>query len=107
MINALKRLLVRRTLPSGRPHSAVFRTATDVKASAHSEGAVFIHYGKGLVFSTNRVGAVLWNALAQGLDLDAVSESIGSEMNIPIGMVRDDAAAFLAQLETEGLIVRC
>lgn len=88
----------------GSSHLAL-RTAPHVTASLHSEGVVLIHLGRGTVFSANRVGALIWNAVADRWSLDRVVETISSEFHIPAQAAREDAAEFLAQLAAEGLLV--
>src|SRR5580658_7057396 len=67
----------------GKSGSPGFHIAADVTASRHSDGLVLIHQGKGVVFSANRVGALIWNGAVQRWSLDRVAESISSEFQIP------------------------
>jgi hypothetical protein len=83
----------------------MFRVAPEVKASQHADGVVLIHLGKGTVFSANRVGAMIWNGVAERRSLEKVAESISGVFHIPTQTVRHDAAVFLAQLQAEGLLV--
>jgi len=57
------------------------------------------------VFSANRVGAMIWNSIEENRSLDSVAEAISSEFRISVQTARKDAALFLAQLESEGLLV--
>lgn len=82
-----------------------FHIAADVTASRHSGGLVLIHQGKGVVFSANRVGAMIWNGAVERWSLDRVAESISSEFHISRETARQDAMDFLAQLASEGLVV--
>jgi hypothetical protein len=83
----------------------MLRIAPEVKASPNANGLVLIHLGKGTVFSANRVGAMIWNAVAERLSIEKVAETISAEFQIPAQTVRRDAAEFLAQLQAEGLLV--
>jgi coenzyme PQQ synthesis protein D (PqqD) len=83
----------------------MFRPAPNVKASSHAEGMVFIHHGTGTVFSANRVGAMIWKGATEGRSLEEVTASISTEFDIPSQIVRQDAVAFLAQLQAEGLLI--
>ena len=88
-----------------RPQGGLFRVAPEVKASQHPDGLVLIHLGRGTVFSANRVGALIWKGLEEHRSLEKVAESISGEFHISPQTVRQDAAAFLAQLEAEGILV--
>ena len=89
----------------GKSGSPGFHIAADVTASRHSDGLVLIHQGKGVVFSANRVGALIWNGAVQRWSLDRVAESISSEFHISRETAWQDAMDFLAQLASEGLLV--
>src|SRR5207302_2053372 len=47
-----------------------FHPAGDVQASVHADGVVLMHAGKGIVFSSNRVGAMIWKGAAQHWSVD-------------------------------------
>jgi hypothetical protein len=83
----------------------MLRAAPDVRASLHPDGMVLIHLGSGMVFSANRVGAMIWKGATERRSLEEVSASISGEFDIPQQTVQQDAARFLAQLEAEGLLV--
>lgn len=82
-----------------------FEIAPEVKASEHTEGVVFIHHGRGKVFSANRVGALIWKGAAERWSFDQVVETISGEFHIPTETAHRDATEFLAQLAAEGLLV--
>jgi hypothetical protein len=60
---------------------------------------------RGIVFSANRAGAIVWNAVSERWPLDRIAESISCEFHIPARDAQQDAAEFLAQLAAEGLLV--
>lgn len=82
-----------------------FRVAPNVKASSHADGVVLIHLGKGIVFSANRAGAMIWNGAVERQSLEQVSHSISHEFHISPQDARQDAAEFLEQLAAEGLLI--
>jgi Coenzyme PQQ synthesis protein D (PqqD) len=82
-----------------------FCIAPDVKASLHAEGVVLINLRKGTVFSANRVGAMIWNAAAERWSLERVAQSMSQAFHIPAEAAQEDAAEFLAQLASEGLLI--
>ena len=82
-----------------------FRISQHVKASLNSDGLVLINLRRGTVFSANRVGAMIWSAAAERCGFDRVAEEISREFHIPVETAREDAASFLAQLASEGLLI--
>ena len=78
----------------------------DVRASLQKDGVVFLHLRSGAVFRSNRIGAAIWKGLGSRQDLAAIASQIGGEYGIPADQAVRDAAAFLAQLEAQGFLVR-
>ena len=105
ILNLFKKKWPRGAGAGADPDGALFRVAPDVKASRHAGGVVLIHVGRGTVFSANRVGAMIWNGLAEHRSLERIADAISDEFRIPRQTVQQDAAAFLAQLQAEGLLV--
>jgi len=82
-----------------------FRVSPDVKASLHPEGVVLIHHGRGTVFSANLVGAMIWNGALERWSIQKLTESISNRFQISPQTAQQDTAAFLSQLEAEGLLI--
>jgi len=80
--------------------------AADVRASLHGEGLVLLHIPSGRIFQSNRAGAKIWQALANGLDLDSISETISREYDLPAELARRDAGKFVEQLQQQGFVSR-
>jgi len=59
-----------------------------------------------VVFSSNRVGASIWKGASERHSVEDVVSSISGEFRVPLQDARRDTAAFLTQLETEGLLIR-
>jgi len=85
-------------------HSIV--PAPEVRASLQEDGVVFLHLRSGIVFRSNRVGAVIWKKLGRSQDLASIASEIGREYGIPAEQAARDAAGFVAQLEAQGFFVR-
>jgi hypothetical protein len=83
-----------------------FEVSPDVKASVREDGIVLLHIARGLVFTSNRVGARIWQGLAASEGLAAITEAISREHGITRERATHDAAAFISTMETEGLLVR-
>ena len=90
---------------NANPSHSGFRVSPDVNASLHADGVVLIDSRRGTVFSANRVGAVIWRGATERMSFERVAESISREFHIPTETAREDAAAFLAQLAAEGLLI--
>src|SRR5882724_1018102 len=105
MIGFFKGAFSRNESERRQPGRLMFHAAPDVKASLHPDGVVLIHLGTGTVFSSNRVGAMIWKGATERRSLDEVAASISGEFDIPRQTVQRDTAKFLAQLEAEGLLV--
>jgi hypothetical protein len=82
-----------------------YHVAPDVRASLHPDGVVLIHLGKGTVFSANRVGARIWSGAAERWSMGKLTDFLSVEFHIPAEIAQRDAAAFLEQLQAEGLLV--
>lgn len=78
----------------------------DVIASAHPDGVVFLHIGKGAVFNSNRIGARIWRGLTDREPLGAVTAAIAREYGVQPEQVERDAAEFLTDLEARGFLTR-
>lgn len=102
-MSLLQRL--RRPKLSQEPRGRIAPVA-EVRVSAHGEGLVLLHIPSGRIFQSNRTGAKIWQALADGLDLDAISERISREYELPTELARRDASRFVEQLEKQGFVTR-
>ena len=78
----------------------------DVKASAHPDGVVFLHIRRGMVLSSNRVGARIWQAAGDGKSLNEIAGEISREFGVAEPLARSDAAEFLRELEGAGVLAR-
>jgi len=83
-----------------------FTVSPAVAASAHDDGIVILHTGKGRVFSSNKTGALIWRRLERGRLLDGIVEDISDEFQIAGPTARAHALQFLAALEQQALITR-
>jgi hypothetical protein len=92
--------------PRVRSTGAGFVVSRDVIASAHPDGVVFLHVGKGAVFNSNGIGARIWNGLTAREPLDAVTARIACEYGVEPERVERDAREFLTDLEAQGFLTR-
>ena len=83
-----------------------FSVSAEAASSAHDDGIVILHTGKGRVFSSNKTGTVIWRAIEQGRSLDGIVEEISSKFQIAATTARAHTLNFLASLEQQALIER-
>ena len=76
----------------------------DCKVSLSQDGAVFLHTTKGIVYTSNGIGARIWQGLQDRQSVDEISAQIGRDYSVPCERVRQDAAHFLAELESQGFL---
>src|SRR3954462_7360959 len=84
-----------------------FSISPEARASVQPDGVVFLHLGSGSVFRSNRIGARIWQGLLEREGMDAVAANISREYEVPREQAERDAAGFIAELETAGLLARC
>ena len=85
---------------------SIFTVNSEAAASIHDEGIVILHTGRGCLFSANRIGARIWCDVEQQKSLEAITEEISSEYQIPLTTAREHLDHFLAQLQKQKLILR-
>ena len=83
-----------------------FTVSPEATASAHDDGIVILHTGKGRVFSSNKTGALIWRGIEQRRSVDGIVEEIHREFQIAGPTARVHTLDFLAALERQALIHR-
>jgi len=83
-----------------------FSVGPEATTSAHDDGIVFLHTGKGRVFSSNKIGALIWRGLEQRRSVDGIVEEISGEFEIAGTTARVHTLNFLAALEQHALVQR-
>lgn len=78
--------------------------SSDVIASDHPDGVVFLHIGRGAVFTSNRMGARIWRGLADRQPLGSIAAAIAAEYGVEPERVERDARSFLADLQLRGFV---
>ena len=89
-----------------RSAGAGFAISSDAIASAHPDGLVFLHVGRGEVFNSNRIAARIWRGLVDREPLGAVTAGIAREYGVEQEQVERDAKEFLTDLEAQGFLTR-
>jgi hypothetical protein len=80
--------------------------APEVSARRHGAGAVFLHAGRGTVFSCNEVGAQIWDGLREGRSAELIAPELAGQYGVPVEVVAADVARFVCELETAGILLR-
>ncbi len=83
-----------------------FYLSPEASASAHDNGIVILHAGKGRVFSSNKTGALIWRGIEQRRSFDGIVDEISGEFQIAGTTARAHAINFLSALEQQALIRR-
>jgi hypothetical protein len=80
------------------------RIPPEVRATAEPDGVVFLNVGTGALFASNAIGSCIWKGLADRLDLDMIACKISDDYGVSWEEARQDASAFIASLEANGLL---
>jgi UDP-N-acetylglucosamine transferase subunit ALG13 len=83
-----------------------FSVSLETAASAHDDGIVILHTGKGSVFSSNQTGALIWRGIEQGRSFDGIVAEMSDQFQIAGTTARVHALDFLAALEQQALVKR-
>jgi hypothetical protein len=108
MINYLARFRNRlRDSPGARriKHGDRVTISPNATVSLSQNGAVFLHARSGIVFTSNHIGAAIWQGLVGGEALESITGRISLENGVGQDQVRQDAAQFIGELETHGFLV--
>lgn len=68
------------------------------------EGGLVVLPGRAEVKVLNPVGIAVFSLLDGSRDLDTLAEAIAGEFEIDLDQAREDVAAFLTELQREGLL---
>jgi hypothetical protein len=109
MVNYLARLWNRLGVSPGARrinHGDPVTISPDATVSLSQNGVVFLHARSGIVFTSNHIGATIWQGLLGGEGLESITGRISLENGVGQDQVRQDATAFIGELETHGFLVR-
>jgi Coenzyme PQQ synthesis protein D (PqqD) len=80
--------------------------SSHAKVSLGQKGAVFLHTRSGVVFTSNHVGARIWQGLRDHESVETIVSRISREDGVEHAQVRRDTAKFVAELETHEFLSR-
>jgi len=108
MINYIARFLNKARLIRKRRSSKdnPIVISSDARVSLGQNGAVFLHARSGIVFTSNHIGARIWQGLLNSERMETIAASISQQAGVQHDQVRRDTAEFVAELETQGFLSR-
>lgn len=80
------------------------RTSRDVRASIHPNGIVLLNISGGTVYTSNAVGARIWQGIEAQSTPEAIAARVSDEFDVPCDRALDDVARFIANLAGIGLL---
>jgi hypothetical protein len=80
--------------------------SSDARVSLVPNGAVFLHARSGVVFTSNHIGARIWQGLLDREGVETIAARISQEAGVWLDEVRQDTVEFVADLEAQGFLSR-
>jgi hypothetical protein len=81
-----------------------FQISDAVRASISGDGLVLLDIHGGVVLASNTIGARIWQLVEARLDCLEIASRLACDYDVSIERAQHDVAAFLAALETRGLV---
>lgn len=82
-----------------------FAIPPKVCSSTHADGIVLFHTGRDIVFRANRTGSRIWQAVARGDRLEAITFDLSRDYSIPEQEARQAAVDFIRELRDLELVI--
>jgi hypothetical protein len=80
------------------------KTASHVRANVTADGVVLLDVEKGSIYSSNVVGARIWQLIQEGCSEAEVVSRIVDEFGAPRSTVQADVSEFIASLRERALV---
>ncbi|SPE42909.1 hypothetical protein SBA3_710018 [Candidatus Sulfopaludibacter sp. SbA3] len=103
MFNKFARL---RSRPHQNDEGNPILISPDARVSLDRDGAVFLHARTGVVFTSNRIGARIWQGLQHRESVETMALQISQDHGVQCDRVRQDTTSFITALETQGFLSR-
>src|SRR5579872_6078110 len=91
-------------LATPRLAGSVVRISPDARAVMEGNNLALFHAARGLMFKSNRIGAQIWESLANNLPPAEVARGLAQRYRIPLEQANLDVVRFIAQLLTAELV---
>ena len=83
---------------------SALRVAPGVHAREFDDETVLVDVRRGVYFSLNAVGTVVWKAIAEGATLAAAVDAVVAAFDVTASVACADAESLVAQLCEAGLV---
>jgi hypothetical protein len=80
--------------------------SSHARVSLVPNGAIFLNSRRGIVFTSNHIGALIWQGLLARESLETIAARISRQTGVLNDLVRRDAEQFVAELESHGFLFR-
>jgi hypothetical protein len=80
------------------------RIADGVHARRFGDEVVLVDVRRGIYFSLNAVGSVVWQSLAAGSSIEAAVDAVVATFDVTVEAAALDAASLVADLRAAGLL---
>lgn len=88
-----------------RGETTVWRVSRHVQVTANQNGLVLLHTPRGLIFTTNRLGAQIWDGLREDRPVGEITARLSGQYDVPLARIQADTDCFLGELRACGLLV--
>ena len=85
-------------------HDRICTPAASVIASIHEGGAVLMDLASGKLFSANRTGAEIWQAVEAGQSLETIAGQLSRVHGVPPERAHEYTERFVAALGAHALV---
>lgn len=86
--------------------STAFRPTQGVIFEVVDEEAVLLHLAKGVYFSLNEAGTLVWNRILEGDDRDGIIAQVLNSYHVTTQDAASDVDGLLVELQRQGLVER-
>jgi len=76
-----------------------------VRISSEGDGMTLLDVARGMVFTCNRTGRLIWQGLTSGQSLASIATGLSREYGLPEDQAAQDVTAFVSELRAGGLLV--
>lgn len=73
-------------------------------SSAMDDELIMIDIASGKYIAIDRIGAAIWEAIAQPITVDALADTLADRYAAPRAQIRDDVLAFLNKLAARDFV---
>jgi hypothetical protein len=106
MMNYFTRVWNRTRTAPGIGEDGPIVISSDAKVSLGQKGAVFLHTRSGIVFTSNHIGAGIWQGLRDRESVETIVSRISRENGVEHDQAWRDTEKFVAELETHRFLSR-